>query len=335
MQLPDRPVMSSNVEAADWIRARLSSPERYIVTSIIPAGFEAYARVLHPAQLPEDHHELVRWSEVSRWSGVAMHDHVQWHEIALPRVAPSTAPPWRSQGPRAGAPFVDDVTVLVEHLTGATSTPDSCDFGVWSGYLGGAAVMYTSSGAPPERLPPPPQPSRLVQLPWRDYALFQGPLSCATSFTGVSHRHVATANLWWPADHSWCVASEIDLSWTYVGGSTELIRRVLDDERLEALPALPGDSSCLNVIGWLAELIEQTTNQVLASGSASLSLSRGTVQVTWRKPAVLRHGLITSTTTGANGVSSGESPVRTRDRDHLRLQIHHEVQRAVLGLVAA
>jgi hypothetical protein len=282
MQPPDRPVMSSNVEAADWIRARLSSPERHQVTSIVPGDFERYARVLHPAQLPDDRHELVRWSDVSLWSGVAMHGRVQWHEIALPRVAPPVRPPWRGQGPREGSPFVDDMNVLVELLADTTSTPESCYFCVWNGYLGGAAVMYTSSGAPSQPLPPPPQPSRLVQLPWRDYALFEGPLSCASSFAGVSHWHGATANLWWPADHSWCVASEIDLPWTYVGGSVELIGRVLADERLEALPASPDDPSCLNVIGWLADLIEQMANEVLASGSAILSLALGTVQVTTR-----------------------------------------------------
>ena len=51
-----------------------------------------------------------------------------------------------------------------------------------------------------------------------------------------------TPNLWWHGDHTWCVASEIDLTATYVGGPRALIDRILADERLEALPAEPGDA---------------------------------------------------------------------------------------------
>jgi hypothetical protein len=44
-------------------------------------------------------------------------------------------------------------------------------------------------------------------------------------------------NLFWPADKAWCVATEIDLDSTYVGGSAALIAAILSDERLEAFPA--------------------------------------------------------------------------------------------------
>jgi hypothetical protein len=46
-----------------------------------------------------------------------------------------------------------------------------------------------------------------------------------------------SANLCWPDDRAWCVAAEIDSSWTYVGGTAALIRALLDDPDLEALPA--------------------------------------------------------------------------------------------------
>ncbi|MGH3733368.1 MAG: hypothetical protein ACRDVC_08360 [Acidimicrobiales bacterium] len=93
MQPPDRLAMSNDVEAAEWIRDRLRPPEQRCVTSIFPAGFEAYARLLHPAQLPDDRHELVRWIDASRWSGVEIDDCVQWHQIALPRESRPTPPP--------------------------------------------------------------------------------------------------------------------------------------------------------------------------------------------------------------------------------------------------
>ena len=50
-----------------------------------------------------------------------------------------------------------------------------------------------------------------------------------------------TPNLWWPEDRAWCVATEIDLAWTYVGGSSELAATLLGDRRLEALAATVED----------------------------------------------------------------------------------------------
>jgi hypothetical protein len=44
-------------------------------------------------------------------------------------------------------------------------------------------------------------------------------------------------SIWWPDDRAWCVASEIDLPYTYVGGSTELIGKILQHAALEALPS--------------------------------------------------------------------------------------------------
>lgn len=48
-------------------------------------------------------------------------------------------------------------------------------------------------------------------------------------------------NLWWPEDRSWIVATEVDYAWTYVGGTSRLIERLLTDQRLEALPAKLSD----------------------------------------------------------------------------------------------
>lgn len=49
-------------------------------------------------------------------------------------------------------------------------------------------------------------------------------------------------NLFWPADHAWCVASEIDFDSTLVGGSNNLIEAVLKTSELDAWPVRPDDS---------------------------------------------------------------------------------------------
>ena len=78
----------------------------------------------------------------------------------------------------------------------------------------------------------PPLPARrvrLLRLPSREYLLYRGVLERVPGW-------MDGPNLWWPDDRSWCVASEIDLPWTYVGGSKALIEEVLADERLGAKP---------------------------------------------------------------------------------------------------
>ena len=50
-----------------------------------------------------------------------------------------------------------------------------------------------------------------------------------------------SANLVWPEDRSWCVATEIDLVSTYVGGSAGLISAIVASAGLEAWEAKPDD----------------------------------------------------------------------------------------------
>jgi adenosine deaminase len=70
------------VHQADWMAPRLRSWEGgYTVTIVVPAGFEAYARVLHPAQIPDSGHRLVRWAEVAAWSGMPLRPDAQFHSV--------------------------------------------------------------------------------------------------------------------------------------------------------------------------------------------------------------------------------------------------------------
>jgi hypothetical protein len=71
-------------------------------------------------------------------------------------------------------------------------------------------------------------------MPYRDYLLYPAPVTEALGWEDGP-------NLWWPEDHAWCVASEIDHPYTYVGGSNELIHAILQDPAIEALPARDTD----------------------------------------------------------------------------------------------
>lgn len=92
----------------------------------------------------------------------------------------------------------------------------------------------------PESLPPvqraavPSAPR--VNLPYRDYLLFEGPLEAATELGWIMPGGgfvPQSPNLFWPHDHAWCVASEIDLFCTLVAGPNALAERLIADPRLE------------------------------------------------------------------------------------------------------
>jgi hypothetical protein len=326
----DSPAASDDVTAANWIRERLSPWSSLAVSSVIPGGFEAYARVLHPVQLPRDGVALVRWAEVSRWSGVPLHPRVQWHEVALPQTTPPGEPPWRSQGPREGTLFIPDALALIEDLVVHTTTPQDCYFCLWNGYAAGGAAMYVKEGTPPVERARPAPPPRLVELPNRDYELFEA--SLASLVIMLNGRDQQTPNLWWPADQSWCVASEIDLQWTYVGGSSELIDQLLADERLETLVTSPDDPRWIDVAGWLSELISKATDEVLASGSARLTLAGGTVSVQWEPARRRGRGVLVTRSERRNGWSGSTGPMNARDPDELRRQIEGYIRGAVRSL---
>src|ERR1700722_11749610 len=88
-------VWSSDVGDADWIRERLSGAPGASAVSIVPGGFEAYARILHPATALEGGSQrCVRWSEVASWGGLSVQANARFHSVALPaEAAPGTTLP--------------------------------------------------------------------------------------------------------------------------------------------------------------------------------------------------------------------------------------------------
>jgi hypothetical protein len=73
----DAPRWSGDVHQADWIAPRLAPWDGGTITIVVPAGFEAYARVLHPAETPGNGDHLVRWADVAAWSGMPLREDAQ------------------------------------------------------------------------------------------------------------------------------------------------------------------------------------------------------------------------------------------------------------------
>jgi hypothetical protein len=230
---------STDIGAADWIVERLLPVGSEAVGAFLPDLFAAYARVLHPWGAGQVGLTM-RWSHLAAEAGVVLGPATQREELK------SCAARHGAQEPFTGTLEPDELDALVGVLRPFTATPEPCWFAVWEGYgwmQGYPAVAlqaaFAREGAhqQPPVLPKPPPAAPAgprVEIPGRSLALYSGPIEAAAAFSPWPCRQ--SPNLWWPEDHAWCVASEIDFCSTYVGGSPELIEGVLGDERLEAIP---------------------------------------------------------------------------------------------------
>ncbi|HTW03486.1 MAG TPA: hypothetical protein VMF87_24505 [Streptosporangiaceae bacterium] len=335
------PAWSDQTWQARWIGKRLARFDAYVVTSVVPAGFEAYARVLHPAEEPlHGGDRVVRWAEVAAWSGLPLRPGSQFHSIALPRIRPEREAPWASQGPHRGSLYPPDAVILAGILRGWTTTPQQCWFGVWDGYGWDGEYLTASDetaaaepvrGRRPDPVPGDVRRGSRVRLPNRDYLLHRGPVEAALNSVGLGGEH-QVANLWWPQDRSWFVATEIDLAWTYVGGPAGLIGQLLAETRIEALPAAP-DGELDGIEDWVTAQADQTAGQLLSSGQATVTTSRGTLRASLEHPGRPTSGTLHVRMAGDNGVT-GSSSTRLSQRpgQDLREQISRHLARDIIEL---
>lgn len=116
---------------AAWLEGSLAAWGEN-VGSIVPGGFAAYARVLHPAghgDAPEV--TLSRWADIARSNGRVAHPGMQFHNIIRPRGSPSASP---DHMPAPGALPVHERALLVELLERETTSIAQCWFCLWEGW---------------------------------------------------------------------------------------------------------------------------------------------------------------------------------------------------------
>ncbi len=257
--LPDGvELVTEDVSVADWVDERLlpfrAPDEGVLVGEIVPTGFEAYARVFHPAyRLVGSRVEPVRWAQLAAARGAVAHPEMQLEGLvgSLDLGDP----------PSPGSLPEDECRALARALAPFTGTRDRGWFCLWEGFgfLSGSAgnLLTAPEGSrrairrptrrealrraeaggralarlPKVRIHPDPEGRGAL----RSDLLFRGPVEAASRFTfdGVYQ----SPNLWWPDDRAWCVATEIDVACTYVGGSAACIDAVLACSDLEALPS--------------------------------------------------------------------------------------------------
>jgi hypothetical protein len=219
VQFAGRPV-ERDVAAGSWIAGAVR-PFATGVGSLLPPVFDAYARVFHPAaRYVGDKDVDVTWAEVAAANGKTAHPVMEWGSITGSMEffhSDDQDPLWHgapAMGHLPEAAAARTAAVLARH----TTTPDECWFGIWNGW--GALVADGPT----------------LVLRGREYWLVRGPIRLAAENMAPEPSE-QSASLWWPDDRAWCVATDIDLVTTYVGGSSGCIADLLATEGLETAPA--------------------------------------------------------------------------------------------------
>ena len=215
--------VTDGAAAGAWIEPRLGG-EFGAVTLQVPRGYEAYARIFHPATDPSG--KPVRWADVAKARGKAAHREMQWHALV--------GTPDPVEDPSLGEMDPDELDALSKILASHISDSDNCFFGlckIWA---------WVDELFPPKRRTQP-----LLELPMeRHHVVLYGPLSAVNEIGDGSLR--GSPSLIWPADHSWLVASEVDFDSTLVGGSTALSEAIVESPDLEAWQVEPADSLAID-----------------------------------------------------------------------------------------
>ena len=217
--VPRIPGMSllADTGPAAWVERALNGVDSsggWTVATLVPPVFAAYARVLPPTYDREQRRH--RWSEIAA--------HVSAPLTAGTRFDDLVAGSDRWGRPSDGGLDAEVTAALVDVLSAFTATPDEAFFCVWEGFGDEETEAWRD------------RPMR-VRVPHREYHLLAGPLAAAPLLpTPLDWR---CANLWWPADRAWLVATEIDGYLTYMGGSRAAIDAVLAAPALDAVEAEP------------------------------------------------------------------------------------------------
>src|SRR5690554_2908732 len=164
----------SDVSVGDWLRERLD--DDWSIHHFVPHGYEAYARVFHPAQvrslpdrpmpsadewekMPADEQDRLvaqfddrpaSWAETAKAFGTTFHPLAQWARLVRTpaeadwntRIAPDGR---EFTSPDEGRMPVPSLAALVSVLVQHTSTPDNGVVGVWEGW-GGLLGGYGGNG---------------------------------------------------------------------------------------------------------------------------------------------------------------------------------------------
>ena len=216
--VPNGLTLRTDVTPTEWVDESLlpfrGATEGVRVGEIVPTGFEAYARILHPAsRRVGDRFEPITWSELARTRGKTIHPEVQLKALL--------GDEFRHSAPWGELPEEDSIpealrAPLVEILRRFTRTPDRCWFCIWEGYgawFGGHELKtYSDMSRSAQRARKrealrraEKEAAAMEQIPkasimggLRRCLVFTGSIDAIPDLT-IGHMS-STPNWWWPDD---------------------------------------------------------------------------------------------------------------------------------------
>ena len=191
---------------------------------------------------------------------------------------------WRYSQPAVGTLDVAVLSGVAAHLVAHTGTPDAGIAAVWEGWgglvsgMGVSAIMLSTDEPAPDPEPDPGSdfseanlrqaalaamlepdasmgpgllPAEVssgarLQLPGRDYVLFDAGIrrfvdpAWVTDAPWTDSTWPQSPSLIWPDDHAWVLVTEIDFDSTVIAGSRALVDALVADPALEVLELREG-----------------------------------------------------------------------------------------------
>jgi hypothetical protein len=223
---------SSDRTSLEWWAGSVMLGKR--VKSWMPAVFEDYARILHPAYVQEETprgvvHHRATWKELAQWSGKLLDSETCIDDLLVR----SDGIDWRRNGspPFEGRLDPTYLRRLLELFAPRTDVSENIWLLVWAGYGDMQSVRRADNEIE-------------LNSSWRGsgrtYLLFHAAIGASVDkdagdpFDKPQQPIARTPNFWWPENRGWFVSTDIDSFSTYVGGSKTLIERVVADDLLEA-----------------------------------------------------------------------------------------------------
>lgn len=149
---------------------------------------------------------------------------------------------------------------------------------------------------------------------------------------GQAPRH--SASLWWPDDHVWCVASDVDLSWTFVGGPDALVKALVSDPKLEVLEITPDvPVARIGSDAWIERWVRDAVDALLHEEHAGISTPVGTVMAWFEQPHSRKRAWLRTNRLSAWGHRGSSSEVINLSDDASMRRLSFAVRWAIVELV--
>ncbi|RVW09051.1 hypothetical protein EGT67_12905 [Prescottella agglutinans] len=171
-----------------------------------------------------------RWLERSDedWQRLAARGPRGFEKYARLRFIPDPSYPGQREGEvHVGPDALSDneqLAVVLTELAQHTTTPDDCHFCIWDGW--------------PSFSGDDPMPK--VSIPNRDYFLFRGSLADVADWDArikslLDDTEAPPPAFAWPADHAWCVTSDVDPHFASIGAHADAVDRLVTDTRVDVV----------------------------------------------------------------------------------------------------